>query len=222
MASFKSLRDYKSRFLVRLPAPLRATLVAGWVGNAIRGLNWLTNGLIVVALMTAAASVRQWWLDWPWFLRAGFLIGVGIVCTAVIGTAATWFRDRMAQRSELQIGIQARRGMGLSWEPWGVHKILVIRFEELILTNRSDQDMSIEMALLPWGAGVLHVYDKRIALAKQSILTLQGVTFAVQFWPASEAKPDVPSTNRLVILLKDHMSGRKRLCRAAEVFGAWN
>lgn len=112
-------------------------------------------------------------------------------------------------RDQLRLALQAPKSWSSSWEPFGIHKIFVVRFQELVLTNQTAEAMSIELALLPLGAGVVHTYDQRFAVAPQKEVIARDVLFKCLFWIAGQDKPEVGLDN-MVMIAKDHISAQKR------------
>ena len=49
-------------------------------------------------------------------------------------------------------------------------------------------------------------------------VTLRDVEFIVSFWPANEEEPSLPDL-KLVMLVKDHVSGRKARFGMGDLFG---
>ena len=107
----------------------------------------------------------------------------------------------------------------VGWRPWGVHQNWVLKFQTLILTNRGDREMSVELGVVPFGAGVLHKHEARVTLPTGGDgVTLRDVEFIVSFWPANEEEPSLPDL-KLVMLVKDHVSGRKAGFGMGDLFG---
>ena len=151
------------RLLSRLPSPVRRALLIGQVGNAIRGLNWLTSGMVVAAVASVMAGVWERWIAWPLIPQIGLVVGMMIMTAAAVGSVATALEDHRANKRRLPIAVQAH-GMSHGWRPWGVHQNWVLKFQTLILTNRGDREMSVELGVVPFGAGVLHKHEARVTL----------------------------------------------------------
>jgi hypothetical protein len=209
--------------------PLWLRLSESRAGQALSGLSlldWLLRAVLPLGGLVSGLLGGA-----PFYMVLS--LSMSAAATAIVVSEALnqrlwmprWLTTPFRNRNELNLALYAPHLLSDRWDPLAPgspHKIHVVTFPELSLTNRSEQDMVVELAFLPLGRGILHIHQDRVAVPSLTHVTLRNLVFRWMMWTADRPKPEIDLDN-LALIARDHLSGKRRVFRYTDLFGgSWS